>query len=282
MGIVHKVTNTLLNVYIFSWDALLSLLNLVLPNKPIGKVTPKGHPGFGGEWPEYVPRKEGDSRCSCPALNAMANHGILPHDGRNISFTEMNHKIRATYNFAPTFCLFVPNYAAEYLKKSYSKDTFDLQDLDLHNAIEHDGSLVREDVYFSPDQSKIAVPLIEDLLTNVSGKDANGKPLMTPEDLSASLSQRYADAKDTNPEFKPLSLAHKTFGAANASTMLTIFGGRVEDLRSVLLYERLPERWESRVRSHFGLTFGAFNSTVFKVKRGVKEVPPKVKGNPDT
>jgi hypothetical protein len=53
------------------------------------------------------------------------------------------HKIRTTYNFAPTFCLFVPNYAAQYLKKSYSKDTFNLQDLDLHNAIEHDGSLVR-------------------------------------------------------------------------------------------------------------------------------------------
>src|ERR1700734_584154 len=94
-------------------------------------------------------------------ISAFAT-GILPHDGKNIKFTEMNlsaslfqlrspnqfdhthqHKIRTTYNFAPTFCLFVPNYAAQYLKKSYSKDTFNLQDLDLHNAIEHDGSLVR-------------------------------------------------------------------------------------------------------------------------------------------
>jgi hypothetical protein len=75
MGIVHSVTNALINVYIFSWDALLTLGNVVLPNKPVGKITPEGHPGFGGKWPEYVPRKEGDSRCSCPALNAMANHG---------------------------------------------------------------------------------------------------------------------------------------------------------------------------------------------------------------
>ena len=75
MGIVHSIANTLLNTYIFSWDALLALANLVLPNKPAGKVTPEGHPGFGGKWPEYIPRKEGDSRCSCPALNAMANHG---------------------------------------------------------------------------------------------------------------------------------------------------------------------------------------------------------------
>jgi hypothetical protein len=280
MGLIHKVGNTVLNIYIFSWDTLLTLLNLILPNKPVGKVTPKGHPGFGGEWPEYVPRKEGDSRCSCPALNAMANHGILPHDGKNIPFTEMTRKIRTTYNFGPTFCLFVPNFAAEYLKKSYSKGTFDLQDLDKHNEIEHDGSLVREDTYHSRDQSKIAVPLIKDLLANVSGKDAEGKPLLTPKDLSAALSRRYADAKATNPEFTT-SFNHRMFGASNASTMLTIFGGRIEDLRSILLEERIPDGWESRVRSRFGLTFGAFNFTVARVASAVKQVPPKTKVNTD-
>jgi hypothetical protein len=61
---------------------------------------------------------------------------------------EIQHKIRTTYNFGSTFCLFVPNYAAGYLKKSYSKDTFDLQDLDLHDksGIEHDASLVRAQI----------------------------------------------------------------------------------------------------------------------------------------
>jgi hypothetical protein len=273
MGIVHSVTNALLNVYIFSWDAVLSVANVVLPNKPVGKVTPKGHPGFAGEWPEYVPRKEGDSRCSCPALNAMANHGILPHDGKNIKFTEMNHKIRTTYNFAPTFCLFVPNYAAQYLKKSYSKDTFNLQDLDLHNAIEHDGSLVREDFYHSPDQSKIAAPLVEKLFAYASAKDAEGKSILTPKDLSKALGQRRADAEATNPQFTT-SLSHRIFGSSNASTMLTIFGGRIDDIRSVLLDERLPDGWESRVRTRFGLTFGTFNWTVFRVENGVKKVPP--------
>ena len=67
--------------------------------------------------------------------------GILPHDGRNISFKELNRTIRATCNFSPTFCFFVPNFAANMLKKSYSKDTFDLAELDLHNGIEHDASL---------------------------------------------------------------------------------------------------------------------------------------------
>jgi hypothetical protein len=75
MGIIHSISNAALYAYIFSWDALLTVLNVVLPNKSVGKITPKGHPGFEGKWPEFVQRKEGDSRCSCPALNAMANHG---------------------------------------------------------------------------------------------------------------------------------------------------------------------------------------------------------------
>ena len=56
----------------------------------------------------------------------------------------MSKACHEVYNFASTFSLFVPNFAAEYLHKSYKKDTFDLAELDLHNAIEHDGSLVRE------------------------------------------------------------------------------------------------------------------------------------------
>lgn len=63
--------------------------------------------------------------------------------------------------------------------------------------------------------------------------------------------------------------------------MLTIFGGRIEDLRSILLEERIPDGWESRVRSRFGLTFGAFNFTVARVASAVKQVPPKTKVNTD-
>jgi hypothetical protein len=63
------------DVAFLSWDAGLSVINLFLPRRPEGKVTPEGHPGFGGKWPEFIPPKDGDSRSACPALNAMANHG---------------------------------------------------------------------------------------------------------------------------------------------------------------------------------------------------------------
>jgi len=72
MFILFKILH---DIGFFSWDAGLTFLNLLTPNRSEGHVVPEGHPGFGGKWPEYVSPKDGDSRCSCPALNAMANHG---------------------------------------------------------------------------------------------------------------------------------------------------------------------------------------------------------------
>lgn len=51
--------------------------------------------------------------------------------------------------------------------------------------------------------------------------------------------------------------------------MLTIFGGRVDDLRPMLTEERFSKDWEPRIRSAYGLTMAAFNATVLPVELGV-------------
>ena len=51
--------------------------------------------------------------------------------------------------------------------------------------------------------------------------------------------------------------------------MLTIFGGRVDDLEPMLTDERFSEKWQPRILSRFGLTMAAFNMTVLPVERGV-------------
>jgi hypothetical protein len=43
------------------------------------------------------------------------------------------------------------------------------------------------------------------------------------------------------------------------------FGGRIDDLRTSLLEECLPESWEPKIRSPYGL---AFNMTVLQVELG--------------
>ena len=75
MFLITPIARGLQDVGVLTWDFGLMLYNLVTPSLKVGHVTPKGHPGAGGQWPEYIAPTDGDSRCSCPALNAMANHG---------------------------------------------------------------------------------------------------------------------------------------------------------------------------------------------------------------
>jgi len=75
MFLITPIARGFQDLGVFTWDFGLMLLNLVTPSRKSGHVTPEGHPGAGGKWPEYIPPTDGDSRCSCPALNALANHG---------------------------------------------------------------------------------------------------------------------------------------------------------------------------------------------------------------
>jgi hypothetical protein len=51
--------------------------------------------------------------------------------------------------------------------------------------------------------------------------------------------------------------------------MLTLFAGSIPDLNPILTEERIPEHWEPRVRSRFGLTMAKFNWTVILVGKGI-------------
>jgi hypothetical protein len=51
--------------------------------------------------------------------------------------------------------------------------------------------------------------------------------------------------------------------------MLTLFAGSISDLTPILTEERIPNDWEPRVRSRFGLTMLKFNGTVIPVERGI-------------
>ncbi|KAJ6603250.1 Chloroperoxidase [Mycena vulgaris] len=272
MFLLSSAGKLLQNIYIFIWDALLTIFNLLTPNLKVGSVVPHGSPGADGKWPDFVPPKEGDSRSACPALNALANHGILPHDGRNVKFSEITHAVRTSFNFAPTFSRFVPGVAADMLHKNPKTDMCDLADISLHNGIEHDASLTRQDAKFDPDQGKPHIPFITELLGSASGNDSDGNRILTAADLSRYSGKRRAEAKATNPEFT-LDKFHKTFGSANSSTLLAIFGGKIADLEPFLNEERIPQGWEPKVRFRMGLTFLAFNTTVLKVERGIKEEP---------
>ena len=67
----------------------------------------------------------------------------------------------------------------------------------------------------------------------------------------------------------PVSVHHSRTDHISSSTMLTIFGGSIEDLTPMLTEERFPKDWEPRILDRYGLTMAKFNGTVLPVEMGV-------------
>lgn len=91
-----------------------------------------------------------DLRGPCPALNSMANHHIIPHNGRNITASLLVDTLGQAFNLSPELAATVAKIGLA--TKSPNATYFDLPDLNKHNAFEHDGSLSRVDYYFSGDE----------------------------------------------------------------------------------------------------------------------------------
>ncbi|RDB23900.1 hypothetical protein Hypma_009266, partial [Hypsizygus marmoreus] len=49
---------------------------------------------------KYLPPSPDASRSPCPALNALANHGYIPRDGKDISFLTMLCAVKHVYNLS--------------------------------------------------------------------------------------------------------------------------------------------------------------------------------------
>lgn len=145
-------------------------------------------------------------------LNALANHHILPHSGRDITFRQLNTAVRECFNFAPSFCFFVPHFVADFLDRSYWTGTLDLEELSKHNEIEHDASLTRRDVALEADQGKPDVEIVEQLLAGATGGTPAAR-LLTKRDLSTALARRRVESKRTNAAYTE-SLFHNVFGSA--------------------------------------------------------------------
>jgi len=75
------------------------MINVIMPKKKQGHVITEGHPGFGGIWPEYVVPNKDDSRCSCLALNTLANHGnVLYFQYQRLFFLTADISLKAYYH----------------------------------------------------------------------------------------------------------------------------------------------------------------------------------------
>jgi hypothetical protein len=82
-------------------------------------------------------------------------------------------------------------------EKDYWKDSMNLSDFNAHNVIEHDGSIVRDDAIFQPDQGVPSVDVINGLLRSASGTGTIGRQRVKV--CTHHLSMPWRE-EDTRPE----------------------------------------------------------------------------------
>ncbi|OCH90977.1 Cloroperoxidase [Obba rivulosa] len=93
------------------------------------------------------------SRSPCPGLNALANHGIIPRDGRRISILQFVRAMRDVYNFSWVLAFVLALVGVLACGNGWSVN---LHDLARHNIIEHDDSIAHDnstlDAFYAPVQ----------------------------------------------------------------------------------------------------------------------------------
>ncbi|KAK5677206.1 hypothetical protein LTS10_010395 [Elasticomyces elasticus] len=160
-------------------------------------VEPVGH-----EW-----QKPGrfDSRAPCPGLNSLANHGWLPRDGKNITYSDIKTAALNGYNYTDNvYEIFYILATQVFTNVSTTGDptTFNLEDLARHNTIEQDGSLSRNDFYFGGDNlhfsPQVWNPVARDLgLHGYGPKDS----YVTNQTAAKAYMARQKAAWAANPRF---------------------------------------------------------------------------------
>ena len=137
------------------------------------------------------------------------------------------------------------------------------------------------DIAFLPDQSYPHANIVEHMLS----KSTDGKHLSL-NDFSYFNGLRRAECKQSNGQYSlSHSFFHKFFGivfqnivprvwtdegntfigSGNAAFMYSLFGGNVEDLRVWLAEERMPPKWEPKVRWSYGNTIVVSRSLVLRL-----------------
>ncbi|GAA6059333.1 hypothetical protein JCM10212_005913 [Sporobolomyces blumeae] len=269
-GIAFVVVAIIGLVALHTVDLALYVSNLVTPQKRAGKVVPAGfsparppsvlsHPiafvlckvanalgekncpdflwqwtnwrgiGHQGDWGHFG-LDAGASRSPCPALNALANAGVLPRDGRDITQAQLSSAISRAYNLAPTLAIqltlpFSPLFEA--------RGRIDLEDISAPGLVQHDGSTTREDINSPYAEATVAATQgtpSPRLLELYWPEDAVG---YTWQNSAAILAHARRTSRSVNGQFY-LTPSQYIFSSGNMALQQTVIGGKIADLRAWL------------------------------------------------
>ncbi|TMW67458.1 hypothetical protein Poli38472_011078 [Pythium oligandrum] len=174
-------------------------------------------------------------RSPCPALNALANHGYLPRNGKNLTPAILKKAVMDVYNVDET------------LGQSFVgrlPPTLTLADLSVHNFVEHDASLVHDDLYFGYDPAVVNATLVKKILARTDPTTQR----ITKKCLASLRRDRENESAKTNPQYV-FGSRQQAIAYAESALVVLAFGDyyketiSVDHARTFLLKEKIPETW---------------------------------------
>ncbi|KAL5118686.1 hypothetical protein ACEQ8H_003363 [Pleosporales sp. CAS-2024a] len=250
---------------------------------------------------DYAPAGPNDKRGPCPLINCLANHGYISRDGQNIPARELNaameevglSKLVGTifaqpiYNvhgdsrpgrlgFLARFWFFLRNPwmmlgIFGMRKRGQEKDgqpVLNIDQLSLHNVVEHDVSLTRRDYLQKEGNCTPQPDLVHDLLA--CSKD--GGKTITIDDLAELRKRRLQKQLEDNPGLEYGAQQHAV-ACGEVALILACFGDgksvRCDYMKAFFEEERLPskEGWKKRWWWTLGLV--ELQRTVQKVRASI-------------
>ncbi|KAH8996693.1 Cloroperoxidase [Lactarius akahatsu] len=189
---------------------------------------------------EWVPKQPGDVRSPCPALNTLANHGYLPHDGKQLTAPILIHALQEGYGLSTPLAHLLVHGGIFLLGQT---GAFGLNDLARHNRIEHDASLVHDDAKGRDEYAPISPS--STMVMNFLAQAEDGR-VLTAEDVARARVERESQCPVLNSLHAEvargeMAIALGLFGQENADHQE---GVPLDMLRQWLAEERLPEGWK--------------------------------------
>ena len=217
---------------------------------------------------EYQPPTTNDLRSPCPVVNAFANHGLIPRDGRNVRAHDLDTAMKGLglsltirkilvwgafferYDNQPSFFRNPLGYLHWHFgirdinqQDSEKVTCLNLDQLSRHGAIEHDVSMTRRDYAQGGDNHSKQDDLVEQLL-----RSSGDGSYITTTDFAKLRRTRLEQQKRDNPELNFPGVLHWVT-AGQIAAIQRVFGQGDKECRIPVNYmealfgeERLPVR----------------------------------------
>ncbi|KAF8581400.1 Cloroperoxidase [Ramaria rubella] len=238
------------------------------------------HIGVNDGGPHAYRPPDGASRCPCPCLNTLANHSYLPHDGLNITFSDIISALQEGMGLSRGFAVFMAIGTFTLLRRP-SLAPFDLYGASRHNFIEHNASMVHDDTppdtQYAP--SSVDLNLLHEFLAMAHvTPESHGKEVITQEDIATRRVEREAVSG-------PVDALHAELGRAEFAMIMEIFGeGKNKevvksDMETFLKEERLPPGWKPTHICHLWEAVARSGKLRNEMNELRKATPPKKEYN---